>query len=181
MLRVLAVCTGNVCRSPVVERLLDHHLSAAGYDVAVRSAGTHAWPRGADGDTVLAARAIGVDLSDHVARHLSADLVATEGADLVVTMTFEHLRTVVALDRNAWPRTFTLKELARNAANVTHAHADVASWLDAIGAARRAVDLLAASPDDDLPDPIGRPYEMHVEMVDEVSRLVTRIAAQFPR
>lgn len=174
------MCTGNVCRSPVAERLLDHALGAAGHEVVVRSAGTHALPRGADGDTVRAARAIGIDLSDHIARRLTAALVVTEGADLVVTMTREHLRTVVALDRNAWPRTFTLKELARDATNETQRHPDMAAWLDRLGEARRAVDLLAASSEDDLPDPIGCPYETHVEMVDEVQRLVTRIARHVP-
>ena len=36
---ILAVCTGNVCRSPAVERLL---ASKLGPTVSVRSAGTHA-------------------------------------------------------------------------------------------------------------------------------------------
>ena len=40
--RVLTVCTGNVCRSPVMERLLAFRSRAAGLSVTVASAGTHA-------------------------------------------------------------------------------------------------------------------------------------------
>ena len=52
---------------------------------------------------------------DHVARTLDASILAVEGHDLVLTMTREHLREVVALDPGAWPRTFTLKEIVRRA------------------------------------------------------------------
>mgnify|MGYP002738687724 CR=1 FL=1 len=37
--RILTVCTGNVCRSPAAERLLEHTLNPS---VTVRSAGTRA-------------------------------------------------------------------------------------------------------------------------------------------
>lgn len=40
--RVLAVCTGNVCRSPVMERLLAQRSRAAGLALTVSSAGTRA-------------------------------------------------------------------------------------------------------------------------------------------
>lgn len=39
---VMTVCTGNMCRSPLAERLLAARSAEAGLDVVVDSAGTHA-------------------------------------------------------------------------------------------------------------------------------------------
>lgn len=39
---VMTVCTGNMCRSPLAERLLASRAAAAGLDVVVDSAGTRA-------------------------------------------------------------------------------------------------------------------------------------------
>ncbi|GAA5437994.1 hypothetical protein Daqu01_03138 [Deinococcus aquaticus] len=49
-LRVLALCLGNICRSPVAEALLRRELEAAGVAAVVDSAGTGDWHvgRGAD-------------------------------------------------------------------------------------------------------------------------------------
>ena len=40
--RILVVCTGNICRSPLAEQLLREGLAAAGVKAVVTSAGTHA-------------------------------------------------------------------------------------------------------------------------------------------
>jgi len=46
MKRVLVVCLGNICRSPIGEELLRHHAEAAGFDLFVDSAGTSGWHQG---------------------------------------------------------------------------------------------------------------------------------------
>jgi protein-tyrosine phosphatase len=46
MKRVLVVCLGNICRSPIGEELLRHHAQAAGLDLFVDSAGTSGWHKG---------------------------------------------------------------------------------------------------------------------------------------
>ena len=63
-----------------------------------------------------------------------------DGADLVLVMTREHVRDVVVLDRDAWSRTFTLKELVRRAQGVEPPSAadGVAGWLRRLGEGRRA-------------------------------------------
>ena len=70
------------------------------------------------------------------ASFLTKEILATDGADLVLTMTREHLRHVVAMDPSAWPRTFTLKEFVRRAQSVAPATAGAGGfprWLDRAG------------------------------------------------
>lgn len=92
--RILFVCSGNTCRSPLAERLVRRGAEERGLDdVEVRSAGTFAG-RGAPASSgaVLAARRRGLDLSGHRSTPLGPDLV--EWADLVLAMTNAHLRVV---------------------------------------------------------------------------------------
>jgi protein-tyrosine phosphatase len=90
MVRVLFVCTGNICRSPTAEAVFRAYVARAGLldRVEAASAGTHGYHagEGADARTVAAARARGYDLTRHVARVLrDADFTA-----------FDHL---LAMDR----------------------------------------------------------------------------------
>jgi len=111
MTRVLVVCTGNVCRSPIAEGLLRAAFAERmGPDAPeVASAGTMGWTgSGADPSSIRAAAERGVDISSHRAREVSDEDVAR--ADVVVAMAPEHAR---AFAREAGSRTFTLKELVR--------------------------------------------------------------------
>jgi protein-tyrosine phosphatase len=179
--RVLAVCTANICRSPVAERVLRRHLSAAGWDVTVRSAGTHGGRLPVHRDTLAAAAGAGIDLSDHVSRALDRSLLHEDGADLVVAMTREHLRDVVALDPTVWGRTFTLKELVRRAGDVPAGSVDLATWRAALGDGRRAADLMRPNPADDVADPFGGPASGHAAMVRDLDDLAARLARLVPR
>lgn len=72
-LRVLALCLGNICRSPVAEELLRLELKKAGVQAVVDSAGTGDWHVGrpADPRSREVARRHGLDLGGR-ARQLSA-------------------------------------------------------------------------------------------------------------
>lgn len=74
--RILFVCLGNICRSPLAEGVLRRRLSEAGLERRVRvdSAGTGDWHVGAPPDrrTIANAAGHGVDLSDLRARQLQA-------------------------------------------------------------------------------------------------------------
>jgi protein-tyrosine phosphatase len=179
-LRVLAVCTANVCRSPVAERLLHRHLTEAGHLVVVRSAGTHGGRLGVHRHTLAAAAALGLDLDDHRSRPLTAELLRSDGADLVVTMTREHLRHVVALDPAVWPRAFTLKELLRRSQAVGPSHESRGEWLAAVAAGRRAADLMRPDPVDDVADPYGGAASGHAAMVRELDEICELLARFVP-
>ena len=92
-MRVVLVCTGNICRSPTAEAVLRHQLEQAGLGarVAVDSAGTYAGHGGEAPDPRArdAARQRGYDLTGLRARGL---LPEDADADLVLAMDRGHLR-----------------------------------------------------------------------------------------
>ena len=106
---VLAVCTGNICRSPAVELLLRDRLGA---HVDVVSAGVGAVV-GAPVSAPMAARLeqAGVTTQGFAAQQLTRELVRE--ASLVLALTRKHRSAVVRLEPAALRRTFTLRELAR--------------------------------------------------------------------
>lgn len=92
--RVLIVCSGNTCRSPMAAALLSRALEengAAGIHVA--SAGTGAWEGApASEGAYLVLLENGVDLSHHRAQVLTGELVSE--ADVILTMSRAHLARV---------------------------------------------------------------------------------------
>jgi protein-tyrosine phosphatase len=87
--RILAVCIGNVCRSPMAEGLLKHALP--GYEV--RSAGIGALiGRPAEPFAVQLMAEQGIDISEHRAQQISGQLVAW--ANLILVMDLEQKKFV---------------------------------------------------------------------------------------
>lgn len=106
-LKVLFVCTGNTCRSPMAEALLRHH---AGEKTEARSAGIYAIEgMPATPETVTALKDRGI-LIDHQAKRIDRELL--QWADLILTMTASHKRILVSHYPFAADKTFTLKEYA---------------------------------------------------------------------
>lgn len=108
--RILLVCTGNICRSPLAEALVRRSLEEHGVsDVSVLSAGTGAWDGApASEGAYLVGLERGLDLSGHRARLLTRELV--ESADLILTMARHHRARVDELGGEG--RVFVLGEYA---------------------------------------------------------------------
>jgi protein-tyrosine phosphatase len=107
--QVLIVCTGNICRSPVAERLLEGRL---GSDVSIGSAGTRAMVGSPIAPPMVRLlESVGADAGHFAARQLNERLI--RDADLVFALSREHRADIVDLWPAAVRRTFTLLEFAR--------------------------------------------------------------------
>lgn len=115
MVRVLFVCLGNICRSPLAEGIMRHHVREAGLaaEIAIASAGTGSWHVGEPPHegSQLVALAHGIDLAAQRARHLRPEDLAAH--DYVVAMDQQNLSDIIALDPQGryHDRVFRLLEL----------------------------------------------------------------------
>jgi protein-tyrosine phosphatase len=67
-MKILMVCLGNICRSPIAEGVLQHLADERGLDWQVDSAGTGGWHvgEGPDRRSVRTAKDHGIDISGQV-------------------------------------------------------------------------------------------------------------------
>jgi protein-tyrosine phosphatase len=170
---VLLVCTGNICRSAMAERLgrafLAQRLGDAAGAVQLVSAGTRAVVGSAmHPDSALVLQGYGAVPGDFSARRLD-DRMAVD-ADLTLTMTRLHRREVLRSAPRALQRTFTLREAAELLRLLDH-ELDIPGE-DLAERARDLVKELAAARSrrhnpadgDDVVDPIGQPVDVHEEV-----------------
>ncbi|MBB6351294.1 arsenate reductase/protein-tyrosine-phosphatase family protein [Nonomuraea muscovyensis] len=153
--RILFVCTGNICRSPLAERLTR---SALGPPFQVSSAGTRARP-GME-MTERARRVLlglGGDPGGFASRPLTGELVAA--ADLVLTATVAHRAEAVAMHLPAAGRTFTIAEFGALSQEVPAG--PLVAQRDPVRRARTLVEQvrelrgLVHVDQPDIPDPFG--------------------------
>jgi protein-tyrosine phosphatase len=85
--RILAVCAGNICRSPTAEAAIREAAAAAGVGVVVDSAGTGNWHAGEPPDPRMRAAAA------------AAGLEVTGRARQVTLDDFDHFDLILAMDR----------------------------------------------------------------------------------
>ncbi|MBW2253884.1 MAG: low molecular weight phosphotyrosine protein phosphatase [Deltaproteobacteria bacterium] len=91
--RLLFVCSGNICRSPMAEVLAAAYAARRGREMEMQSAGTLGIEDApADPNVVAVCGEIGLDLTRHRSQGVSKDLV--EWADYVLVMQFHHATTL---------------------------------------------------------------------------------------
>lgn len=96
-MKILFVCMGNICRSPVVEAVARTRFARAGLDVHVDSAGTENYHIGERPDprSLAGARARGYDASAHRARQVSA--ADFDRFDRLLVMDGTNLRALLSM------------------------------------------------------------------------------------
>jgi len=108
--KVLFVCSGNTCRSPLAEAFARHylgHTGDAGWTVA--SAGlSAATGSSASALAVTVAGEFGLDLSGHRARQLTGEML--DSADLVLAMTAGHKARLLEQKPHLAGKVYLVKE-----------------------------------------------------------------------
>jgi protein-tyrosine phosphatase len=103
-MRVLMVCLGNICRSPLAEGILKHKIQERNLDIEVDSAGTGSWHVGENPDprAIAVAKKNGVDISRLTGRQFSEE--DFDRFDRILVMDESNYRNVLSLARNSSDR-----------------------------------------------------------------------------
>jgi glycine hydroxymethyltransferase len=140
MKKILFVCTGNVCRSPMAEGLFRHAVKGRG-EFRVLSAGVGAIEgQPASAFAVQALAELGIDISAHRSRMLTAELV--NQADYIFGMTHGHVEAITLLYPQAAEKAFLLREFDET------------------------LDVF----EKDIPDPIGGSFDVYLECRDQIEQ-----------
>jgi protein-tyrosine phosphatase len=183
---LLMVCTGNICRSPLAAELVRSATRAAVESYGTSALVGEAPPR----PTLDAAESLGLDLSSHRARQLTAEAVGP--APLVLALAREHRRAVVSMVPRANRSTFTLREFARltrlvdpdEAARAIASAPDLSGRLHrivALAAARRGSGTLVTADEDDVVDPFGLGPDVYARSTAQIVDATNDVAAYLGR
>jgi protein-tyrosine phosphatase len=142
--RILAVCAGNICRSPAAEAAIREAAEDAGIDVVTDSAGTGTWHIGQPPhpDSVAAGARAGLQIDGRARKVTAAD--------------FDRFDIILAMDR----------------ANLRDLH-ELAPTREAMARARLFRTYDPGAEKDEVPDPWGGPeagYDETVRIVREAAR-----------
>ena len=152
--KILIVCTGNACRSPMAEGILKGMLpEELKRKVIISSAGT-APLEGAPPtpNAVKAAREYGIDISGLVAKQLRPQSISV--ADLVLAMERVHRDRVAELVPEAWEKTHLLK-----------------------GYGQRGLPAFER----EIRDPIGMPLDFYIDTAREIRTSLKGVVAELTR
>ena len=154
-MKVLFVCSGNICRSPMAAECLRHRLARGGPEGVVVDSGGTLGIEGAPAspEAIRALREVGVELSGHLSKGLCAADMAS--SDIVVAMTGGHLVELA----QRFPESSEQRLLIRAFEK------------------RSLIDPDAA----DLPDPIGKPLEFYRAQVALIRSCIDNFARYLHR
>ena len=191
MKRILFVCTGNTCRSPMAEAILRELARGRNKELEVRSAGVSTvdgLPVSVHAQTVL--RRIGIA---RTGTSTALDGGSIGWADLILTMTTGHKRHLLQRFPQAVDKTYTLKEFVDSDEAVLDDIAELETlyteWQmkQALGqqltqAERsRLLELEQRIPGFDIADPFGGPIASYEESAAEIEAALKKLLDKLDR
>ena len=146
--RILFVCLGNQCRSPMAEHLFKQILARSknskAKEIAVTSASTGIYDGApASRKTIEVMRRRGIDLSGFRAKQVTPELI--DWADLILAMDRRNKKAIINMLPDAAAKTFTLKEYAGDDDNP------------------------------DVEDPVGQPIEQYEKCANEIEDALIKV------
>ncbi|MGB0335259.1 MAG: low molecular weight protein arginine phosphatase [Opitutales bacterium] len=144
---ILTICTGNICRSPMGERLLQHALAAEGSpldQLEVVSAGVAAgYGDPASTNSIEALKKIQLDLSNHKSQPVTQSLI--DQAFAIFGMTQSHIDILNHYHRNLPSRVHLFREFMSDGA------------------------------DQEIPDPFGQNFAAYAACLDSMAEAIPSI------
>lgn len=163
---ILAVCTANICRSPMIEALLRAQLDGDRFEVA--SAGVQGWDR-QPMDAMAAMELLRLGHSNTTFRSHAIDSYLVDSADLILTATRGHRSEVLGMNPRALRRTFTVAEFA--------ALTGIVEGSDPRTLVAEAGRQRSKGPSEiDIGDPYRRSPEVHRAVADQIDAAVRTIS-----
>lgn len=190
-MRILFVCTGNTCRSPMAEGLLRKLASERGVNVEVSSAGVAASegsPISRHAEAVLKDQGI---MDFITSKPLYEEL--TDWADLILTLTQGHKRHVIQKFPTAADKTYTLKEYVEDDTAVFNDQEELHQLIAELELSKvlgkelsdiqaaRLTELLRAIPTYDISDPFGGSRSDYDMTAGEISAALVKLLDKMMR
>ena len=185
MKRILFLCTGNTCRSPMAEAFLKGLAHEKGLILAVRSAGISTidgLPVSVNSQHALSRRGI-----QHQGSSVSMNEEALQWADIILTMTTSHKREVMRRYPEVIDKLYTLKEFAYMDGNLQAQFNELETLYSELqmqqalgksindGMLKRARQLEMSLPSFDIADPFGGSQSVYDACADELEDAIFKL------
>lgn len=185
MKRLLFVCTGNTCRSPLAEGMFRKMAKDERLDIQAASAGVFAAegaPISPFSSSILKEKGVDGSLTSN---SLKANWV--DWADLILTMTMSHKRVVIEKFPRAVDKVFTLKEFVQDGAETLNIIAEREKLYAELQLKEalsqpiteedrmRITELDLNAPGYDIADPFGGVFDEYKECAEEIEHYLKKL------